>query len=222
MKGAGDAKWNGFPPSAFGQLAHPIERIRLARNHDLSGAVEVGRHDDAGVARLAADADDLLVGQADDREHAAGIALSGVLHDLSPAADQSDRRLEVERPRGDPGAELTQAVAGDHLRSDSAAVQRGQPGDTRRQQGGLGDIRAGQQLVISAGADVDEVESQHLAGLVEECASGRLAVQQLGGHTDLLRRLPREHERAAAGLGAHHRSTIDAQLSPAPKLDRRT
>ncbi len=117
----------------------------------------------------------------------------------------------VNSPRLCPAAAL-------HVTPRSRSPQRHSRWGGSGQKCWLGDVRAGQQVIGPSRADVGKVDPKDLPGGPEEVSGDWLMLQQLGGHSGALGRLPGEDE-GERPIGLHHASTMLAQLSPAPKLE---
>ena len=87
----------------------------LACDDELARRVVVDRLHDLALGRLRAGRLDDGVVEPQDGRHGAGAGRDGALHRLAAKAHERDRGPEIERARGDQGAVLAEAVAGQHV-----------------------------------------------------------------------------------------------------------
>jgi len=187
---------HGQPDHSLGaglrSLGGPVVQSGLrAAHHDLAGAVEVGRPHAVAAGRQLFD---LLVRQPDDGGHAAGVRLGGAQHLLAAPPHQPQRVGERQRAGGDQRRVLANAVAEGGVEAQPGIGQDAEDADGVGQQRRLRHIGARQRLGRTHGADLLEVEVEHVRGLGVAVAHLRIGGAEVAAHADGLGPLAGEHQ----------------------------
>ena len=167
------------------------DRVVLARDHDLAGAVVVRRPD---VRDLAAETLDDLVGEPEDRGHRARPLLRRLGHRDPAFGHEPDRVGRADRLGGAERGELADRVPDDEVGMDPVRADRLVDREARRHERRLLQLRVEQLLDRVVETDLLEVEpGRGAAGLVDGHRLGH-GLGDVASHPGLVRALAREHE----------------------------
>ena len=159
-------------------------------DHDLAGSVEVG---DPHVAVGAAAGDlDLVVVEAEDRGHRAGLILPGVVHGLGALGDEAHALVEARRAGGDERGVLAEAVAGAEHRVEAEALDRVEHHQARHERGELGVAGVLQLVGVGVEQQSRDVTFGDLARFLDELPG--LLLDPRPPHAGALRALAGERE----------------------------
>src|ERR1044072_4614060 len=196
----------------FAELAGPRDRLRVRGENRLVGGVHMGRHGDARLLRpLGARRFDVFRRESEYRRHGTGTLFPGLLHQLTPPADQFGCRRRLERARRHVGRVLAERMTGggDGLagfladdREDRGAV---------REDRGLRVLGGGQLVFRAVEHEARERCADRGVDGVEHGARRRKAVCQILPHADFLRALT-----GAQPDRAYQRTTMLPPVKPAP------
>ena len=177
-------------PSSLAWAAAASTPVGRAGDHDLARGVEVG-DPDVGVGAAAGDLD-LVVVEAEDGGHRAGLGVARVVHGGGAGGDETDAVVEAEGAGGGQGGVLAEAVAGAEARLDAEPLDGVEDHQTRHERGELGVARVAQLLGVGVAQQLGDVTARHLARLVDELPALVLAPRQT--HARPLRPLTGEGE----------------------------
>ena len=178
--------------TGFGQFgAGGVDGLVAAGDHQLAGAVVVGRDDHTGNrgANLFYD----VVGQADDGGHRRRVLFAGLLHGHCAFRYEGQAVFEAEGAGGYQCAEFAQRVAGDHFGGEFRAERFGE--DHRMQENsGLRNLGLFELFVGSGEHDVGDRKAEDFVGFFEQFLGCGHVVVQVFAHADELGALAREYE----------------------------
>ena len=176
-------------------IGGPVQRGEVTRDHELLAGVVVADDDHfVGGADRAAYLLDVCRVAADDRRHPRRPG-GGRLHELAALAHDAHRIGELHGSAADEGRVLPEAVAGQDGRVDPGVVKqrlghRVAHGEDR----GLGVVGARELVEITREAQRPKVKSERVVRLVEDPCGGRVGLDELPAHRDVLSALACAHD----------------------------
>ena len=171
----------------------PLHGRRMARDDDLSAAVQIGGAEDVAVCRLGTERRDRLGIESADRCHRPQAGRDRLLHQPAALADAGDGGVEGERTSRDQRRPLPEAVPGDgeRRRADGLlehAVRRDAGRENRR----LRVFGQHEPLLGPLEAQARERHPEPLVRLRERPPRHREGLRQVAAHSHPLRSLARE------------------------------
>ena len=207
------------PPVPSVAVAGTSARLRIAGDHGLPRGVQVRGNHDAPARRRSLGTQGLDLGtvEAEHGRHRPGTGLSGLVHQLTPPANQAGRVDRAQGSSGVIGTVLAQAVTGG---ADDGPQPPGYHGKDGRGVGQNGRLRIPGLEQLRLGAvphDPRQGNPERLFDFQQHGPSGRKPFGQVARHADFLGPLAREDQNVS-----YHRITTAPQVKPAPNVTSRT
>ena len=206
----------------LGLRAGRADTLGRAGDDHLAGGVEVG--DPHVVVGQVAGHLDLVVVEAEDGSHRAGVVEAGVVHGVGPLDHQAQALLEGQRPAAGERGVLAEAVAGAVVGLDAEALDRVEHHQAGHERGELGVAGVLQLVGVGVEEQAAEVPVRDRGCLPDELPAGVIGPRS--SHAGALRPLAWEGEgehvvaRPPAGPLAARRAGEPARLRPArPKRE---
>ncbi len=207
------AQWKGARTGSEGEGHGALDGRRAPGDHHLARPVVVRRRNDLPSRRLRADLLHRGGLEAEDGCHRPLPHRHRRLHQPRPGAHGHQRFLEAQRSRRHVRGPLPETVAGGSLRARAPSFQGAQRRHGHGEHRGLGDLGSGELLLASIEAQAGEGHAQRPVGPLEDVPGLVIGLGQGSAHPGRLGPLPGKDERDPA----HQRTTLAAQVRPAPK-----
>jgi hypothetical protein len=181
-------------------LDETIDRAGMAGDHDLPGAVEVGRLAHLLAAHLGAQPLEHRRLEPHDRGHPPLPLRHRLLHGAAAQVDQLDGVGEAQRAGRDQRAPLAERVPGRDVEGQPALrLERAQDRDRIGEDGRLGVAGEGELLLRALPTELGDGEAERVVGLLEHPACDRELEREVAAHPDPLRTLSGKENRGLHG-----------------------